>query len=221
MGPRAQRVQRPREQFFAGTTFSFEQHGRVGSGRALERNRHLFEAGVLSDNPRRATAGRELVLEQDVFSGQTALRKRALDHQHQDIRIDGLREKIEGAFLHGGHRILNAAERRHDDHRQFRIEILRGPQDAEAIPIGQSEIRQDDARPRRLHRGHGLGLVARFDDRVILRFERKTQHGPQRIFVFDEQDGRIRASPGSRRQRSQPGGTPALRASSSKSPSAF
>ena len=41
---------------------------------------------------------------------------------------------------------------------------------------------------RRLQRGDGFGLVARFDDGVALRFERMAQHRPQRVFVFDEED---------------------------------
>ena len=69
-------------------------------------------------------------------------------------------------------------------------------------------------------------LIAGFDDGVPLRLERMAQHRAQRVSVFDEQDrivGRCGAarSPalaaGRHRggQRSQPGGTPSLRASSS------
>ena len=65
-----------------------------------------------------------------------------------------------------------------------------------------------------LKRGDRLGLIARFDDGVSLRFERVAQHHAQRVFVLDEQDGRIGCLTGPRAHRSQPGGTPARRASS-------
>src|SRR5213078_2546122 len=39
LGPRAQRVERPREQLLAGAAFPFDQHRRVGGGGALQRGR--------------------------------------------------------------------------------------------------------------------------------------------------------------------------------------
>ena len=42
-----------------------------------------------------------------------------------------------------------------------------------------------------MQRGFGLGLIARFDDGVALRFERVAQHRAQRVLVLDEQDRRI------------------------------
>jgi hypothetical protein len=47
------------------------------------------------------------------------------------------------------------------------------------------------------------------------------QHRAQRVFVLDEQDGEIGRNARARAHRSQPGGTPARRASSSKSVMAF
>jgi hypothetical protein len=52
-----------------------------------------------------------------------------------------------------------------------------------------------------------FGLIARLEDGVVLPLQRMPQHGPERVLVFDEKNLRF--------QRSQPGGTPARRASSS------
>ena len=41
VGARAQRVQRAGEQLLAGAALAFEEHGRVGGGRAVQLLRHL------------------------------------------------------------------------------------------------------------------------------------------------------------------------------------
>src|SRR6478752_4007780 len=60
--------------------------------------------------------------------------------------------------------------------------------------------------------GYGLGLVAGLDHVMALRLKRQLEHGAQGIFVLNEEDRRRAHAPG----RSQPGGTPARRASSSR-----
>ena len=75
--------------------------------------------------------------------------ERPLDHQQQMIGIDRLGQKVERALLHRRDRVLDAAERRHHDDRQLRIELLGGAQDAEAVAFGQPQIGQHDAGPRR------------------------------------------------------------------------
>ena len=94
------------------------------------------------------------------------------------------------------------------------VELLGGAQHAEPVAFGQPQIGQHHGGTHGLKRRDGLGLIARFDDGVSLRFERMTQHHPQRVFVLDDQDGRIGCLTGPRAHRSQPGGTPARRASS-------
>src|SRR4029077_4813652 len=51
--------------------------------------------------------------------------------------------------------------------------------------------------------GFGLGLIARFDDGVPLRFERMAKHHPEGIFVLDDQDRRIGRRAGSHRTSRQ------------------
>ena len=93
--------------------------------------------------------------------------------------------------------------------------FLRRSQNAEAVPFGEPQIRQDEDRLRVVQRTHRFRLVARLHDLVPVTLQRMTEHRAQRILVFDDQDaGGVGHSPG-RSQRSQPGGTPARRASSS------
>ena len=77
------------------------------------------------------------------------------------------------------------------DDRQLRIEFLGGAQHAEAVAIGQTQIGEHDGRIRGLQRGNGFALIACFDHGVALRFERKAQHGAERVLVLDQQNGRI------------------------------
>ena len=220
VGSRTEHVQRAGEQLLAGAALAFEQHRRVGARRALQRDRHLLQPRVFADDLRRATPCRKLLTQQEILGRQAPLRERALDHQQQVIGIDRLGEKVQRAFPHGRHGVLNAAERGHHDHRHLGIELLGGTQHTEPITVRQPEVGQHDARTRAVHGGDGFRLVACFDDEVPLRFERVAEHGAQRVLVLHQQDrwsGRARA----RAHRSQPAGTPALRASSSRLARAF
>ena len=105
--------------------------------------------------------------------------------------------------------------------RQLRIQFLGGAQDTKAVAIGQPQIRKYDRRIRGLQHGDGFALIAGFDHGVPLRFERMAQHGAEGILVLDEQNGRIGRVARARSHRSQPGGTEARRASSSRSAMAF
>src|SRR6185436_13817314 len=64
---RAQRVERAREQLLAGAALPFEQHRRVGRGRAVQRHRHLLQLGVVADNLRCAAALRQLFAQDQIL----------------------------------------------------------------------------------------------------------------------------------------------------------
>ena len=106
------------------------------------------------------------------------------------VEIDRLGEKVERALLHRQHGVLDAAVGGHDDDRQLRVEILGGAQHAEAVAGGEPEIGQDQIGTGVVQAGQRLGLVAGFDDRVALVFERGAEHRPQRVLVLDQQNGK-------------------------------
>ena len=121
VGARAERVQRAREQLLAGAALAFEQHRRVGRRRAVQRQRHLLQRR----HRRRRSAARRGAARAPPSAACSRSRsrrcvERALDHQQQMIGIDRLGEEVERAFLHRRDRVLDAAERGHDDHRQLR-----------------------------------------------------------------------------------------------------
>ena len=162
----------------------------------MERDRDLLQLRVLADDLGRATARRQLLLEENVLGRHAPLRERTLHHQQQMIGIDGLGEKVERAFLDGFDGVLNRAVCGHHDDRQLGIQLLGGPQDAEAVALGKPQVRQDDAGPRRSQGTDGFGLVARFDHAVAMGLQRKAEHRAQRVLVFDEQNRGIGGAAG-------------------------
>ena len=68
---------------------------------------------------------------------------------------------------------------------------------------------------------HRLGLIARLEDGVALPLQRVPEHRAQRVLVLDDENLGGSGTRGPGRQRSQPGGTPAWRASSSMSAIGF
>ncbi len=65
---RAPHVQRPGEELLAGAALAFEQHGDVGRGGPLDRLHGLPQHRCLAENPRRAAAHRQLLLEEGVLA---------------------------------------------------------------------------------------------------------------------------------------------------------
>jgi hypothetical protein len=179
-------MERPRKELLAGPALTFEQHGDVGGGGAMQLQRDVLQRRILADDLRRAAALRQFFFKKNIFRGKPPLNERALHHQQQVIGIDRLGEEIERAFLHRGNGILNAAERGHHDDRQLRIEVLRGAEHAESVAFGEPEVSQHHAELRGLQGGGRFGLITRFDDGVPLRLERVAQHHTQRIFVLDD-----------------------------------
>ena len=82
-------------------------------------------------------------------------------------------------FLHRGDRILDAAVSGHDDDRHIGVELLRRAQHAEAVPLRQPQVRQDDRRLRLLQMLDRFGLIPGLDHGMALPFERVPQHRAQ------------------------------------------
>src|SRR5688572_1668638 len=190
VGAGTERMQAAGKQLLARAALSFQEHRGISRSCAVQLLQDVTELAILADDPRRAPPFGHLLLEEDVFRHHAALRDGALHHQQQVIRIDRLGEEVRGALTHGPDGILNAAVGGHHDHRQLGIELLGGTQDAEAIADGQLEVGEDDGGTRLPDLVHGLGLVARLEDDVSLRLEGVAQHLPQRILVFDEENGK-------------------------------
>ncbi len=176
----------------------------------------LRSAEIFADQLRRAAPDRELLLEQQVLGDDPPLLERARHEQREVIGIDRLGEKIEGAFLHRRDRVLDAAVRGHHDDRHIGVELLRRAQHAKPVAFGQAQVREHD-RGALLKHAHGLGLIPRLEHGMTLPLERVPEHRTQRVLVFDDENLSGGGHSDGSCYRSQPGGTPAFRASSSVS----
>jgi hypothetical protein len=164
----------------------------VASLDAVQGGDHLFQPGILTDDLRRASPLRKLLLQQEVLGGQPALHERAFDHQEQVIWIDRLGKEVHRAVLHGGDGVLDAAVRGHDDDRHVGVELFCGAEHAEAIALRQPEVRENQAGATGPQDLQGLLLIPRLDDGVPLRLEGVPEHRAQRVLVLDQEDWRIR-----------------------------
>ena len=63
---------------------------------------------------------------------------------------------------------------------------------AESVAHGQLEIGQNDDRPGLAKLANRFGLIARLEHGMAVRLERVPEHRPERVFVFDDEDGQGR-----------------------------
>ena len=121
IGAWAQRVQRSRKQFLPRSALALEEHGHVGRGGAMQAIDTCFRRGsspTIWGAPRRAASSS---FSNNVLGRPCGGRECALDQQQQMIGIDRLGQEIDCAFLHRHNRVLDAAERGHDNNRQLGI----------------------------------------------------------------------------------------------------
>ena len=85
-------------------------------------------------------------------------------------------------------RVLNAAEGSHDDDRQLGSTSLAELEDAKPVSNRQPKVRQHDGGDAVFHSLERFWLIFCLDNMVALRLERKAQHRPERVLVFDEQN---------------------------------
>ena len=155
----------------------------------LQRQNRVLQRRRLADDRRSTAARRELLLQQDVLRHEAALLERAIDHQQKMVGVDRLREKVERAFLHRRHRVLNAAVGGHHDDRQLGIQFLRRTQHAKAIAFRQPQIGEHESGPILMHRLQRFALIPGLDHGVPLALDGQLEHRSERVFVFDEQNG--------------------------------
>ena len=186
--PLAERVQRAREQLLAGAALAFDEHRGVGRRGAVQRCQHPDQRRVRPDDLRRAAPHRQLLLQEEVLGQQPPLLERARDQEQEVVRIDRLGQKVEGAFLHRGHGVLDATVGGHHDDGRCGVLLLGGPQHAEPVPARQPEVRQHDRRRRLGEQPDGLRLVAGLGHGVPLTLQGVPQHRAERVLVLDDQD---------------------------------
>ena len=187
--PRGERVDGPREELLARSALPLEQDRRVRGGDPLGLGSDGADRRRVADD--RREEARLRLREEQRLTGPAAPLDATSDHQPQEVGVDGLRDEVLGAVLHGLDRGLDRAERRHHEDRERGVGFDRGVEDREAVrarqlPVGEHQV-EALARAELLH-GLGPGLDA--GDVEALRLEHLLEHRAQRALVLDDQDAR-------------------------------
>jgi hypothetical protein len=113
-------------------------------------------AGDLPSRAVELVAALDLVAEGDVVPRQSPFFHGAVDDQPDLVDLEGLRQVVERAGLHGGNGGLGGRKR--GDHDNFRVgpgALGRG-QNRQAVGVGHSQIRQDHVEGARLDGSDGI-----------------------------------------------------------------
>ena len=112
------------------------------------------------------------------------------DHPAQTVGRDRLGQKIDGAKLHGGHCIGNAAVRRDDHDGSVVASLAHLPQRLHAVHPGHFQIQQDHIGRRLMKLRQRRWTVTRLDGIVTGRLKCRAEHQANTWLVVDNQDRR-------------------------------
>src|ERR1700682_1051479 len=183
-----QMVNRSGEKLFARAALAQEQRSGVGSGDALNLLADLANGSMLADDAGKSITRGVLFAEQQILAEQFLLTGGTLHKKFQVIEVNGLLEKIEGAFFHGCDGLFDRAERGQKNHGNGRVGVLGRAQDIEARSTRHLQIRDNEEIPARAHLLDGSGPVRRLIHGVAGALQRFAEHGAQFIFVFDQKE---------------------------------
>ena len=183
----AQRVDRPRDQLFAGAVFAVNQHaavGRGGHGDLLAELPH----GIALANHRLVSI--DLRAQGAVLGLERALPQGVSHHEHRPIVLERLLEKVERAQLDAAHGRLDVAVTRDQHDLGIDLTLAKPGQRHQAVHAGQPHIEHDQ-----VDRAAGQTFEAlfparhRFDD-VALVAQVVAERLSNAWLVVDDEDGR-------------------------------
>ena len=129
-----------REEFLAGAAFAEEQHRGFGRRDTLQLMADRFHRVGFADDAREAVTRGKFLAQDEIFAQQFLLACGAFDEQFQMIEINGLLDKIECAFLHGGNGFFDRTECGEQNDGDRGISLLGFAQHVEAGRAGHFQI---------------------------------------------------------------------------------
>jgi hypothetical protein len=109
-------------------------------------------------------------------------------HARQEFfHVEGLGEIVVGAGIDPGHLVGPAVARRQDDHRHLAVGPAPGFEDADAVHLGQAQIKNDDVIGLRLTQETAFLAVGRLVDDVTRLAERGHELAVQVRIIFDDE----------------------------------
>ncbi len=186
--PRGQLVQGARDQLLAGAALASDQHG-GGRGRgqldeAVDRLHGRAGPHQLADAPDLLDAPSE---QRDLAGGLRPLDR--LGHQQLEPGdVDGLRQKVVRALLHGGHRRVDAPlPAQQDDRREGQL-FPEGAEQGEPILLRHHEVGDHDGRQDGARLVESLLAVRCFLRRIAPAGQETRKPLARRLVVVSDQD---------------------------------
>src|SRR5438477_4577060 len=105
-GTLAVRMQGARDQFFAGANGSDDGDGNVGWRNAPYQRAQFLHGDADTEQAHGVVTAFPALAQCSQLKLETPLGQRALDHDTQELRIDGLGEEVPGTALYGSQREL-------------------------------------------------------------------------------------------------------------------
>ncbi len=143
MGPRAPEMDEPRQQLFACTAFTVNEHGGLAGG-------HAFDRAQQSHHPRVLAEQRPVLHLMDGLTGSNPFLTACFeigDRPFQHVHGKRLQQILAGPEFHGLDGRLNRPVGRHEDDRRLRSPRLHFLDQIETGQAGHTQIRQDQPRP--------------------------------------------------------------------------
>ncbi len=137
------RVNRPRDELFAGSAFSLDEDRGLGrSGQTDEVEDFAHRLG-LADDPPEAVLARKLLFQAPVLFGELPPLGPLLDGEQDFLVLEGLGNVVERALPHRLDRALDRRVGGDDDHDGVRISPADLAQDFQTRAVGEHEVQED------------------------------------------------------------------------------
>ncbi len=152
-GPRAAGMNRPGDEFLAGSALPANQHVALGISHLLDNVEHLLHGIAFTDQSGLQRLLRHFTLQQHVFRGEPAFFQRVPDDELDLIDLERLREIIVGAQLHRFHRRFRRRKGRDEEHDGIGRRVLHRLEDIQPayfrhLEIGDHQVEQLLFNPR-------------------------------------------------------------------------
>ena len=136
-------MNRAGDQLLAGAAFAGDEHGGVGCRALRDQPVHLLHPRARPDHVVQAVPGIHGELEIQVLLPQRPALERPGHGELELLRVEGLRQVVEGAELHALHRGLDLGQAGEHDHLDVGMRLLDPPQDLQAVHLRHHDVEDD------------------------------------------------------------------------------
>jgi hypothetical protein len=182
-------MDRPGDQFLAGTALTGDQNGRSAGRRLDDEVEHLLHARAAADDGGKALILRLQVLPQHGILGHQLPPLDGVAHDHQHfVVLERLRDVVERTALHRGNRRLYRRERRDHQNRQLVVQLLQLLEQREPVHAWHHHVGDDGIEGKRSGQLEPFFSCRGYPDVIALAREQTLENLTHDFFVVDYED---------------------------------